>query len=531
MARKIFSRRTSSGIPLVALLCQLWLWSVAGFQQHSPVRVHPLLSTSTNTWALYHSGRDDRLHAEFLQHSDNPSCRSPLFRSSHENQNHVSLPVWRSVLLAAAVTLGTAASTALPAQALLDISPGTTVLETAPELTPRKFVETTVGTALKAAQTVSSNEKDLLASLKRLQVAASTEVSSTRAWQELWSLLQSYGGDLERQITIRPPADVKRALQDLVQEGKVNFIVNGEVVQVSLEYRSGQDTAATASVTAEGESPETTAIVPDEEWVLKIEGYCGIDPAAIDVALQTPKYDAGTPLWAQNFFEYCRTPYPTKYLSDFLIPSKEGQRPVTYGDILILEGTLAVGFLYAWSYAFYLDEIEQAENAATAKKTKGPVKKTAVKQEAKPSPKKNKKAAPAKEASTTRVTPPPSADASATAVATAVVEESVVAVQKKDKAKDAKTLDEINEEAEDVKVSIDFDSKGQMVITATENKSRDGVFAFVQALYFPWLGMLVPSFTAPETVVISSSEEKETEGLFPFLRALYVPWLGIFQGK
>ncbi|KAG7366223.1 hypothetical protein IV203_028893 [Nitzschia inconspicua] len=545
MMKNIFHYRTVCGIFLaVLLLCHVKLLTVAGFH-------HYFFTVQRNAHRLKTTNRTIISRAIQQQHDsardgddvrpENPSCRSPLFYRPNSNQRNnettrTFFSWWKNALLATAVTVGaTAAVSTTPAHASLDVSPGTTVLEISPELTQRKLIQTTAGSALKAARTLTYNQKEIMASLKRLQSAAETEVSSTQAWQELWSILQSYGGDLSKQVTIRPPSNIQQTLKDLVQEGKVNFIVNGEVVQVSLEYQSGKDGAISEE--------SSNGIVPDDEWILRIEGYRGVDPKAIEVALATPKYDAGTPLWLQDFLEYCRTPYPTKYLSDFLIPSKEGQRPVTYGDILVLEGTLAVAFLYAWAYAFYLDEIERAEKATKAKTKPAPKKPTSKKVD-KPPAKKTKgseKIIQVSTTSTSSLPPPPRTEISQTAPATDFMDEQEITVVVDDKnplvesstvVEDVKAVDEIKVEPDqDIKVSIDFDSEGQMVITATENKSRDGVFAFLQALCFPWLGMLLPSLTAPETVVISNSDEEETEGLFPFLRALYFPWLGILQGK
>jgi hypothetical protein len=414
-----------------------------------------------------------------------PSYWSNFFNSiSNDKNEHITASSWwGSFLLAATVMWSTVSNGGPPpANASLDISPGTTVFETSPDLTQRKLLQSTSESALKIAQTAIVDRNDLLQSLKRLKSAASTEFTSIKAWQDVWSIIQMYGLDLTKEISIRPPVDLRRTFQDLVQEGKVNFLVNGEVVQVSLEYSTGKDAVETQNrnkgdISKQKSAGGASVVTPDDEWILKVQGYRGTVPASMKVAAQTPKYDAIP--FARNFWEYWTTRYPEQYLSQFLIPTKETQRHVTYGDILVLEGTLAVGFLYAWAYAYYVDEMEAAENANNVKRR-----------------------AKQKGGAATKETNGP------------------VAAKKKDK-----------EETETVQVSIDFDATGHMVITTSENESRDGVWAFLQALYFPWLGMFVPSLTAPEKVVISKSDKGETEGLVPFLRALYFPWLGILQGN
>ncbi|KAL3937019.1 MAG: hypothetical protein SGARI_002316, partial [Bacillariaceae sp.] len=472
-----------------------------------------------------------------------PSSRSPPFRSASNatTDNKVSSTLWQSLVVAATI-LGSAGAVAttnpLPAQASLDISPGTTVVETAPELTPKKFVESTAGTALKVTKTAYSERKDLIESVKRLGSAATNEYKTTEAWQNVWALLKKYGVETGSQVTIKPPADLQRAANDLLQEGKANFIVNGEIVQVSIQYKSGKDIAAekaAAAAAAVSEKTETTDAsstststsapipVPDDEWILKIEGYKGVDPSDLQKIVDAPRgYQPFAPQFLRDLFRYASTPYPEKYLMDVFKKNKEN--PVTYGDIFVLEGTLAIGFTYAWSYAYYLAENDKIEQEGIAKK-----KAVAARKKKAATATKNKK-----KGDETWDTPAPPADTSAAAISAAVIKEPKVAKpSKSNKGAKTKTIDEIKDAAEeDVKVSIDFDGSGQMVITATENKPRDSVFAFAQALCFPWLGMLIPSLTAPETIVIDSAEEEEEkEGVFPFLRALYLPWLGILLGK
>jgi hypothetical protein len=484
-----------------------------------------------STLTLHRDDHDSAVRKTTSSSPNIPSRQSPLFRSAESesqesNKTASSKTTLQSLLLAATIMVSSAAVTAIhppPARASLDISPGTTVIETSPDLTPRTLARSSVGTAWKVTRAALRERNDLTQSLERLASAATNEVASTQAWRDIWTLLQDYGVNLGSQISVRPPADFQRAARDLLQEGKVNFIVNGQVIQVSVEYRSGKDAAAAAAAAATETSDaviSATAPVPDDEWILKVEGYTGTDPNAVAAAIQVPKYRPGTPRWTRDFLDYCQTPYPEKYLSEIFRPKDEGQRPVTYGDILVLQGTLAVGFVYAWSYAYYVNENEQVEKAAQEKAAAA--KKKAAATAVKKKPKEED----------AWTTPPPPADTSATAVAAAVIEEPPSAVETKRQTSKPKNVKEIKETTEeDVKVSIDFDGSGQMVITATENRPRDGVFAFLQALYFPWLGMFVPSFTAPDTIIIDGSVQEETEGVFPFLRALCLPWLGILQGK
>jgi hypothetical protein len=544
---------------LAALLCSLLLLlllaDVKAFQ-HNNLGKGPYDHRIRRTTTLTLCDKDDNtepfsslpISQQHRQSLGKTSYRSTLYRANANDSEHIAIPSWwRSFLLAASVILSTVSNEPPLAYASLDISPGTTVFEISPQLTQQKFLLSTTGTALQVTQTAFADRNDLFQSLRRLQSAAAAEFTSTEAWQDVWAIIQKYGLDLKKQISIRPPADLRRTLQYMVQEGKVNFIINGQVVQVSLEYSSGKD-AIDATKRQEGDSSQqsdgdATVVTPDDEWILKVQGYRGIDPTTIDVALQTPSFGARLPLWARNFWEYCTKPYPEKYLSDFLIPTKEGQRPVTYGDILVLEGSLAVGFLYAWAYAYYLDEIEKAEKATSIKAGIQKKKEGALKQKEFNTPVTATKQGFVKKASTSSTAPVTAVvavrgdekssgtksnpiDTSSTILVTDVAEKPGIAVMA------TRGEETIQEEAESVKVSIDFDSTGQMVITATEKESRDGLWSLLQALYFPWLGMLVPSLTAPDTVVIISSNDKEeTEGFFPFLRALYMPWLGILQGK
>jgi hypothetical protein len=445
-----------------------------------------------------------------------------------------------ATILSTATSLGASlpaeASTSSSTSSIDLVSPATTVIETT--IQPPKVIRSSIGTFLKISQTAYNQKDDLLQSIKRLETSVSSELTSTQVWKEIYTILQKYyDSNIHKQISIRPPADIKSAFKVLLEDHTVNLIVNGEIVQVSVEYKSNTGNAAADTTT-------TSSLVPDDEWILRIEGYRGIDPTAADAALTRPRYDPSTPKFVQEFWDYYQTPYPTKYLSDFLINE---ERPVTYGDILVFQGSLAVAFVYAWSYAYYVRENDPQEKAAKTKQGQAKQKKVGAALSTSETKRKEKKPAESNWAS-----PPPPADSSATAMAAAIIQEpKSVAVPVKDK-KATKTPaavavenEVVDDEADDdVKVSIDFDSSGQVVITASETRtieSRDGVLAFVQALYFPWLGMLIPNLTegtitttTTTTSSGSSSDDKKDErkeGFFSFLQALYFPWLGILQGK
>ncbi len=56
--------------------------------------------------------------------------------------------------------------------------------------------------------------------------------------------------------------------------------------------------------------------------------------------------------------------------------------------------------------------------------------------------------------------------------------------------------EEVPNKDADVNVVIGFDEEEKVVIAATETKkSRRGIVLFILAMYFPWLGMVVPGMT------------------------------------
>lgn len=371
----------------------------------------------------------------------------------------------------------------------MELSSGTTTFETT--ITKDELINKSVSTAARLVQTLLKDRIPLTQSVKTIQSTVVQELSSD-TWEQIRTIVMELQQDLSSATTINLPADWKQTLQDL-KDGKINVIVNGEIINVSLEKIDDPKRVVKGNgvgTTKDGETPsvnEITGVVvlPDDEWVLRVRGYKGIDPNVVATEIVSPKktttYSLSYPIL--GFLDDWDKPYPSEYLMDGV--SK------TYGDIWVFQGVLVISFIYAWSYAYYGGVLEQQDNDAKAKQ--------------------------------------------AAAKARAVVKQVEVPKQRTKKKVVEKTETAVPAKETDVDVVIDFDEQGKVVITTTETKkSRDGVVSFLQALYFPWLGLVVPGMTMklePLEVKEDVEEQESEPGFFSFVRALYFPWVGILQGK
>ena len=112
------------------------------------------------------------------------------------------------------------------------------------------------------------------------------------------------------------------------------------------------------------------------------------------------------------------------------------------------------------------------------------------------------------------------------------LEEEAAAVAALEKEPSAALVDDGADDAEDINVVIEFDEKGKVIFKVDEqqqpqssSQSRpDSVLAFVQALYFPWLGF----FFSSSSVSSSSNENTTTPKVLSIVQSVYFPWGGIF---
>lgn len=458
------------------------------------------------------------------------------------------------------------------------VSPGSPIIETKiVHGDPKVLVQSTekaVKNLAKTALLERDNRAALSESVQRLRTTVQTELSSVQAWQQVIGVFREYGIDLQQEadVVIRPPADWRRTYDDFVTKQQVNLLLNGEILQITMHYEKGSNTGSSLD--------EGGVVQPDDEWTLSVRGYKGFDPNALNLAAldPIPRQDY-TPQWIKQWNNYWKSS-----LEDTDIFAKLFGSDKTHGDAIVVEGAAAIALSYAVSYAYYVNENEKAEEEARQKKAKlaevAKKKKEAAtaakvedKDKAGPPAKKKKEAAkpkkpaaPAKQTSAVEAPPPKVVEtpkelgAKPTATDTTAVEKTKNDALSKD------------EEDDNLKVVIDFDKDGKVVLKAIESlpsgQRQNGLLPLLQALYFPWLGFFFPSTAegakggrAPivafaqalyfpwgavffpkspqdidDSLPATDTEDKDEDdennnGVLPFIRALWFPWIGLFQGK
>ncbi len=433
--------------------------------------------------------------------------------------------------------------------------------------------ESTVNKVVDTALLNGSNRKQLTESVKRIQSSITTELTSVQAWKEVTQILKDYGVDLQKETTVlvRPPSDWKRTFEDATSS-KINVLVNGEIMQIELEHI--QNTNTKKSLEA-GEP-----ILPDDEWVLRVKGYKGFDPTA-PVKIDKPTlYSRQRPEWFRKINSYWNAPLQ----SSNAVVKTRGDVIVLGGAATI---TLSYALSYAY-YVDQIEKEaaaakeKQAAIAAKKKKQAAAKKKVASKDETpkkgwlgkkKTEPKSKAKTAPMevdkpKTETTKAVEPNKKETAEKKKEEETQKEETPAAVapepkkvEKKSETKEptkpkpakeapkpveaAKTpapapasapapkpvksdpplaVDDDEEEEDNVKVVIDFDKDGKVVIKLDNDDmktKRGGILDFAQALYLPWLGWFVSS----------SPTLDDRKTVIRFTQALLCPWAGIFFPK
>jgi len=560
--------------------------SIANTNQHLQRNLVRLYETPNNNSNDSDSDSDD------INSSKNTP--QPAKRNTHFESLLVAAAFVTASLDTSGILVANAAAAAT-AQDLSLVSPGTPLIETKTASGDMaKIVASTEHTLNSLADTAllnSGNRKQLTESVKRIQTNINTELTSVQAWKEVLRIIQDYGVDLQKETTVvvRPPADVLRLLDDVTSKQQFNVLINGEIVQLQLDYQKGINTKEQLEA---GEP-----IQPDDEWVLRIRGYKGFDPTAPTVAQKEKnkaKYERRRPEWFRNLDKYWHAELPSN------TPLK------TRGDVIVVGGTVTIALSYAASYAYYLDQIEQEESKAKEKQAQLAKKKKAAaaaaaakkeaeekaneeetaskkgwlgrKQKAKPAEKKvektkketttkeveaKKEFIESKEEETTKEEKPEEKEPVAVEepkkeIVEEKKEEPVAVVEEKPPIKeepepveeppqvpepepvveDPPSAIDSNPESDDtsdddkeddsVKVVIDFDKDGKVVIKVNDDDDdestidkRGGTLAFVQALYFPWLGWFVSS----------SPSYDDRSKFMKFTQALLCPWAGIFFPK
>jgi len=424
---------------------------------------------------------------------------------------------WLNLLVAATfvvtATLGagadgpTARAAEIPSNGLDLVSPGTATIEVNVRNGDRealiKSTQSAVTSLTKTALLDGENRAALTDSVQRLNSSVKTELTSVEAWQKVITIFNEYGVDLQQEtdVVIRPPADLRRMYDDVVENQQVNLLVNGEILQITTEYHKGSNEAL-----VEGETVNV-AVQPDDEWILRVRGYKGFDPTALNLALEPSRYHTNTPQWFREWNNYWNSP-----LSD-----NSGR---THGDVIVFEGATAIALSYAVSYAYHVSEIEKAEEEARQKQANRVVE----------AAKKKKKAAAVAAATQVKQEDVKTKSPTLTLVPAAAANEKTPPKETTSKEKEELVIEEkeeaVNEEKEPVKekkLRAEDNAALAVIETSPSGQRRNGLLPFLQALYFPWMGF----FFSSSSIVGEDNRPK----IIAFVQALYFPWAGVFFPK
>ena len=161
-------------------------------------------------------------------------------------------------------------------------------------------------------------------------------------WTELGKELLQFEGDVTPQVTISPPRDVQQTIAD-ISNGKLNLIVNGEIINLSV------DKSSSAS---------------QDEIVIRAKGVKGVAmPSFNEPAVSEVRTRLEDQIDAFNEFWYSTLPVP-EALQEKLPPGTE----LTMGTAILGGGALFIGGTYGAAYAYYLSEQEAASAKAEAQR-------------------------------------------------------------------------------------------------------------------------------------------------------------------
>lgn len=192
-------------------------------------------------------------------------------------------------------------------------------------------------------KTLFANRKDLAASFGRMQSAISKELSTEPVWMELQKELLDIEGDVSSAVKITPPADWRQAVKD-ISSGKVNFLLNGEIVNVAVEpnFSDTEDDLVIRVKGFKGEGlPGTFYAAPEKSG-----------PAVGPIRAKLEEYNA--------FWQWLDEPYGATI----------GGMQATKGGTILTGVAGSVGGVYLAAYAYHADQIEQETAASAAKQAK-----------------------------------------------------------------------------------------------------------------------------------------------------------------
>lgn len=203
-------------------------------------------------------------------------------------------------------------------------------------------VKDLLGTAFK-------NRKALKESVSRIAGVVKEELEGP-AWSEIVREVLQTERDVAPSIQVNPPNDVQQLVKDLAS-GKLNLIVNGELINLSIDEQSTTDT---------------------DELVIRAKGIKGVKQITSVQAVAKTRLQEQV----EGFDEFWNGEFTL-----VKVPSSMGK--VTNG-LVFGGGTVSLlAAVYALSYAYYVQQQDQAAKEAEEKRQVMAKKKAAAEAKAK----------------------------------------------------------------------------------------------------------------------------------------------------
>jgi hypothetical protein len=195
---------------------------------------------------------------------------------------------------------------ASPANAELELSKGAFVVQTSNKA-GQSLLKTEIDSQ-SLVKTLFKNRKALGASTGRIQQAIQDELKRP-VWLEVQKELVDIEGDVLPTLKISPPSDITATLKD-ISKGKLNFLVNGEIVNIVVEPTFGEEEddlivrisgfkgeKLTGLVASDGSDAFKSSYGPIRTWLGQYEAFWAFwdEPYPSKVRLESKVCNTGHP--------------------------------------------------------------------------------------------------------------------------------------------------------------------------------------------------------------------------------------------
>ena len=277
-----------------------------------------------------------------------PTSASSRLYSCRNEDSFQTFNKMKDGMFAAATIFSTALITDLatidvhqsPANAAdLQLSKGAFVIQTSSK--PGQSLIKTEIDSQSLLKSLFQNRKELGASIGRIQGAIQQELNGP-AWLDIQKEIIDIEGDVLPSVTLTPPADLAQTVKD-VSKGRLNFLVNGEIVNIAVEPTFGEE---------------------EDDLVVRITGFKGEKLTGLisEQSLFKPAYGPIRTWLGQfeEFWAFWDDAYPEKYLP-------KGAH-LSNGQVILTGTAATIGGIYLLSYSYYTQQLEEEAAAAKAKK-------------------------------------------------------------------------------------------------------------------------------------------------------------------